>query len=125
MLSPDEIRALCERKYAAFLRSIVTGEPFFPLKVPFGRPQSSEEWRKLDAEITALARNDLGYRIEWEQVKTRLYGQQKLPQRVWFDEEASFLKALRKQTEVDEFRRLLAHTQEHCPELISWLGTNA
>jgi hypothetical protein len=103
---------------------VITGEPFFPLKVPFGRPTSSEEWRKLDAEITALAKSSLGYRIEWEHVNTRLYGRQQLPQRVWFDDESTFLKALGKEAEVDELRRLLAHTTQQCPELIEWLPDN-
>jgi hypothetical protein len=124
MLSPDDIRTLCRRKYPAFLRSMVTGEPFFPLKVPFGRPTSSEEWHKLDAEITALAKGSLGYRIEWEHINTRVYGRQQLPQRVWFDDESSFLKALGKQAEVDELRRLLGLTAERCPELTDWLPAN-
>ena len=124
MLSPDDIRVLCARKYPAFLRSVVTGEPFFPLKVPFGRPTSSTEWSKLNAEITALAQSNLGYRIEWEHINTRLYGRQQLPQRVWFDDESSFLKALGKQAEAEELRRLLAHTAEHCPELRDWLPAN-
>ena len=124
MLSPSDIRALCQRKYPAFLRSLLTKEPFFPLKVPFGRPTSSEQWEKLQTEITTLANASLGYRIEWQDVNTRLYGRQRLPQRVWFDDESSFLKALGKQTEVDEFRRLIRHTQEACPELIAWLPGN-
>ena len=125
MLSPPEIRALCERKYPAFLRSVVTGEPFFPLKIAFGRPTSSDDFRKLDAEITALDKATLGYRIDWEHVNTRLYGRQRLPQRVWFDDEPAFLKAVGKQAEVDEFRRLISHTRGTCPELTGWLPTNA
>ena len=124
MLSPDDIRTLCARKYPAFLRSVVTGEPFFPLKVPFGRPNTGEEWRKLDAEITALAQGTLGYRIEWEHINTRLYGRQQLPQRVWFDDESSFLKALGKQAEVNQLRQLLHLTTERCPELMDWLPSN-
>jgi hypothetical protein len=121
MLSPEEIRGVCERKYAAYLRSLVTGEAFFPLPIPFGRPKPSHPWSVLDSQITALAESTLGYRIEWEETNSRRWGRQRFPHRVWFDDESSFLKALRKQTEVDTFRRLLAHTREACPELDPWL----
>ncbi len=125
MLRPQDIQQLCERKYSAFLRSIVTGESFFPLNIRFGRPSPTEDWLKLQSEITALASGELGYRVEWEEVNTRRWGRQRLPGRVWFETEREFLKALCKQSEVESFRKQLAHTKERFPELDAWLLLNA
>lgn len=124
MLSPDDIRRLCERKYPAFLRSEVTGEPFFPLRIRFGRPSSTDEWEKLQSEITALAQAGLGYEIEWIETNTRRWGTQRLPDRVYFESELEFLQLLRKQAEVERFRRNVLHTREVCPELAEWLPDN-
>src|SRR6266702_4126563 len=85
MLSPDDIQRLCERRYPGFLRSIVTGEEFFPLRVAFGRPSGSDEWARLQAEISALAGATMGYRIDWEEINTRRWGRQRLPARVSFE----------------------------------------
>lgn len=125
MLNPSDIRALSLRKYPSFVRALVRGEEFFPLQIPFGRPSNSEEWPKLQKEITALAGTDGGYRIEWAQVRTRRWGEQRMPYRVWFDDEGSYLQALGKEAEIDTLRELLAHTRKVCPELNGWLAPNA
>lgn len=125
MLSPEDIRELCERKYPAFLRSLVERQPFFPLKIRFGRPSPTDDWTKLESEIKALAAADLGYRIDWVEVNTRRWSRQRLPQHVWFDAEDSFLRMLRKTSEVEAFRKHLEHTRQACPELEGWLAANA
>src|SRR5688572_24896499 len=125
MLRPDEILAVCERRYPAFLGSIVTGEPFFPLQIPFGRPSPSDDWPKLAREITALDKANVGYRIEWEEVRTRRWGVQRMPQRVWVDDEDIYLRMLRRKSEVGDFRRILEASRADQPELIPWLGENA
>lgn len=125
MLSPADIRAQCERRYAAYLRSLVSGESFFPLQIRFGRPSSTAEWGALQTEIGALAGSDLGYRIDWEEVNTRRWGRQRLPRQVWIDSEVDFLRMLRKQTEVQLFKEQVRATRETCPELEAWMAPNA
>lgn len=125
MLHPDDIARLCQRKYPAFLRSVVTGEAFFPLEIRFGRPSTTAEWETLRREITALAGGNLGYCIDWDETNTRRWGRQKFPRRVWFADEASFLRALGKAGEGGRFRANLALTRERCPELEGWLPANA
>ena len=124
MLGPDDIQRLCERRYPGFLRSIVTGEEFFPLRVAFGRPSGSDEWPTLQAEISALAGATMGYRIDWDEINTRRWGRQRLPVRVFFENEPEFLTLLRKHAEVRAFRENLAHTREALPELTAWLPGN-
>src|SRR5262249_42295755 len=93
MLRPDDIARLCQRKYPAFLKSVVTGDAFFPLEIRFGRPSTTEEWNTLRREITALAQANLGYRVKWDETNTRRWGRQKFPRRVWFEQEADYLHA--------------------------------
>jgi hypothetical protein len=124
MLSPNDIQRLCRRRYPAFLKAAVTGEPFFPLRVRFGRPSTSEEWDKLRTEVAALAESKLGYRIDWIEIRTRRWGRQRLPERVWFEDEDEFLGALGKREEVAAFRANLALSRSLCPELEPWLASN-
>src|SRR6267378_829462 len=124
MLSPDQIRDFCRRRYARFLRSLVIGESFFPLEVPFGRPKPSDDFGKLNREIKALAEADSGYHLDWMDRKFRLLGEQKIPSRVWFKDETGFLKILGKTREVELFRRNLEITRSECPTLLAWLMEN-
>src|ERR1700721_2992303 len=108
MLSPSDIQHLCQRKYPAFLKSVVSGEQFFPLEIRFGRPSTTDEWEILRREISALANGKIGYRIEWSETNTHLWGRQKFPERVWFENENEFISALRKHEEIISLRTNLA-----------------
>lgn len=125
MLNPDDIQRLCERKYSAFLRSLVAASSFFPLEIRFGKPSTTDEWEKLRREISQLAIATIGYRIEWSETSTRKWGKQRFPERVWFESEVEYLGALRKQREVDRFRQNLALTRKLCPQLEEWLQPHA
>ena len=124
MLSPDDIQRLCERKYPAFLRSVVTGEQFFPMPIRFGRPSTADDWEKLRREISTLAKGQLGYRVEWAETNTRRWGRQKLPERVWFENETEYLRAVRKASEVEKFKSNLALARAECAALEGWLAGN-
>ena len=124
MLSPDDIQQLCERKYPAFLRSVVTGERFFPMPIRFGRPSTADDWETLRREISSLSNARLGYHIEWTETNTRRWGRQKFPERVWFESESEFVNTLRKAVEVDEFRKNLALIRKECAALEGWLTGN-
>jgi hypothetical protein len=122
MLSPDDIRTACRKKYPTFLRALVTGEPFFPLEIRFGRPSTTAAWSTLQNEISALARADFGYRIDWSEINTRQWGRQRLPERVWFENEEDYLRLIAKIEEVRLFRVNVELTRRHCPELEGWLA---
>lgn len=124
MLSPDDIRAACRKKYPAFLRALVTGESFFPLEIRFGRPSSTAAWATLQSEISALAhaQAESGYCIEWTEINTRQWGRQRLPARVWFEHEADYLNLITKTEETRRFRVNVELTRHHCPGLEGWLA---
>ena len=125
MLSPDDIRASCQKKYPALLRAVVVGEAFFPLEIRFGRPSSTAAWSTLQSEISALAQADLGYRIDWTEINTRQWGRQRMPERVWFESETDYLRVIGKTEEVRRFRVNLALTREQCsPLLDGWLSSH-
>jgi hypothetical protein len=125
MLNPDDIQQLCERKYPAFLRSLVTGEKFFPMPIRFGQPSTSDDWEKLRQEVSSLANGQLGYQIEWTETNTRRWGRQKFPTRVWFENESDYVTALRKSQEVASFRMNLALSREQLPNIDAWLSSNS
>jgi hypothetical protein len=124
MLHPDEIRRLCLRKYPAFLRAVIMDERFFPLEIPFGQPSTTDGWETLRHEIRNLLQADVGYRIEWSEINTRRWGKQKLPRRVWFEDEAEFLRAINKDSEIHIFRDNVKLTRQMCPMLEGWLLAN-
>jgi hypothetical protein len=119
MLSPEDIRRRALSRYHDFLRSIVNGSSFFPLQVRFGKPSATEDFDKLRREITALNEANLGCSIEWTEVNSRRWGKQRLPERVEFVDETSYLRAFGKSKEVLRFRENLALTRERCPALIT------
>jgi hypothetical protein len=120
MLAPEDIRRRAQACYADFLRGIVNGTEFFPLPVRFGKPSPTEDFAKLRREINALTEANLGCNIEWTEVNSRRWGKQRLPERVEFAEEASYLRTLGRTREVARFRENLALTRERCPLLISF-----
>ncbi|MFA5265567.1 MAG: DUF3322 domain-containing protein, partial [Opitutaceae bacterium] len=123
MLKPSDIRDLALRKYPAFLRSIAEGGSFFPLPIRFGKPATSASFAQLQKEVEELARSTVGYRIEWREVRSpRLgLGRQKLPEKVWFENEADYLTATGNTQEVAQFRDQLAQTRQECLEIVPWI----
>lgn len=124
MLTPAEIRDLCLRKYAAFLRSIVVDEPFFPLPIRFGKPSTAVGFAQLRSEVEALAGSAVPYRIEWREIRSpRLgVGRQRLPERLWFERETDFLTTIQKNSEIARFRKQLEEARATCPGIVDWMA---
>ena len=121
MLAPEDIRRHAQARYADFLRSVVNGNSFFPLPVRFGKPSTTEDFDKLRTEINALTKANLGCRIGWTEINTRRWGRQRLPERVEFADEASYLRVLGKTKEAVRFRENLAMTREQCPAIMPFV----
>ena len=105
-------------------RSLVSGEPVFPLRLAFKGPTSVELAERFSAvrawiaELAALPR----IRIEWREVNHRILGLQRVPASIWVDDLESAAGVIRKQGDVARFRDLLALTRSMQPTLVAWLG---
>ncbi|MEO1390799.1 MAG: Wadjet anti-phage system protein JetD domain-containing protein [Cyanobacteria bacterium J06634_6] len=127
MIDPPQIHRKASRAYVNFLRCVVTEEQFFPLNFPIGqRPKDLVAFRDAvialkDASKTTLG---FGYCLELEQKQLRNKGTQTVPTGIYIDQETDYLKLLRKESEVQQFRRSLALIRSEVPGLEDWLADN-
>ena len=121
MLTPVEIQGMADRKYPDYLRSVVKEEAFFPLRIRFGKPKTTEEFTKLKTEVTHLAEANFGYTIEWAEKNTRKWGTQKLPEQVRFDAEEQYLAAVGKSRAALRFKENVRLAKTMLPQLQDWM----
>jgi hypothetical protein len=129
MLTPTDILRQAQRKYPDFIAAHCRGEAFFPLPVRFGLPSPSSSLGQLRREIEELWQGSHefkghGYRIEFEQRRMRLHGEQRLPVRVWFENADDFLRFI---TQTDAFRRLqedIRSVVAEASEIEPWIREN-
>jgi hypothetical protein len=123
MISPDEIRQKAERKYLDFLRAFLRDEAFFPLEFPVGA--LPKDYPILSAGILKLRDSEkLGYRLELEASKTRQFGEQHLPKRIYIEDASNFLKLIKRQSEFQAFERDIRLIRSQLPQLEKWLIQN-
>jgi len=125
MLTPTDIVEAAGRKWSAVLRAEATGDAMFPLHIPFGRPKTTADFAVLKREIEALAAAPLPWKIEWQSVKTRKWGQQRWPARIVFDSAEALAAALNRSGELREVRAAIQSARELCPCLEPWLRLRA
>jgi hypothetical protein len=107
------------------LSCLAGAEPFFPLRLPFKGPTSSEigkHFHEVRDWIAQLSAAEGHYRIAWRSVNHRLLGQNDLPAEIWIDTLEDALAMIGRQKEGRRFSALLALTRERRPELMDWLG---
>ena len=102
---------------------VVTGEGRFPMRLSLRMPGSADltdrfvDVRAWVAELDAAR----GFRIEWQEVRHRVQGTQRLPRGVWIDSLDDALTLLGKRSERDRFTTLVESTRRSCPGLLPWL----
>src|SRR5437016_5180766 len=101
MLTPDQIRRRALNRYEDFLRSLCTGEIFFPLNVFGGGLTKAKDFVADRAAIEALQKQskeqmDFGYDITWKNRNFRRFGSQKVPGAVAFPNQEDYLRFLNK-----------------------------
>jgi len=105
------------------LRDVLTGNARFPLRLTIKLPRSADITDRFDAVRTwaeRLARVGT-LRIEWQVVRHRVQGAQKLPASVWVDTVEDALNWLGKRREWDCFSALVTATLQTHPALLTWL----
>ena len=129
MITPTELRQKAERLYLPMLRAWLAGTPFFPRDLTFRKPQASDDYLTLRAEVAALlaeskAERGHGYRVTLEPRQMRNYGLQSLPTAITLDSEADLLWLVKKANEASQFKADVAAIRAALPQLEPWLHQN-
>jgi hypothetical protein len=129
MLTPTDILRQAQRKYSDFIAAHCRGEAFFPLSVRFGLPSPSSSLGQLRREIEELWQGSYefkghGYRIEFEQRRMRLHGEQRLPVRVWFENASDFLRFIAQTGAFHRLQKDIESIVAESPESEPWIREN-
>ncbi len=124
--TPKECKAQLIRLWerGELLRDLVSGNARFPLRLKLKTPSSSDITNRFDAVrvwATELATMD-SVRIEWQEVRHRVQGTQKLPTSVWIEAVEDALSWLGKRREWERFSAQVSATRHAHPALLPWLG---
>lgn len=127
MITPDEIVSKAARKYRAFLRAEVAGEPFFPLEIRFRKARAGDDYLALREWVGGLlarskAERGYGYTVTLEARNFRRFGKQSVPARIAIETEEDYLRLIGKRGEVDRWRAAVASALERLPRLRPWLA---
>lgn len=123
--NPRDLRAQLARLWerGELLRDAVSGSARFPLRLTMKTPGSSDITDRFDAvrawavELASAA----PLRMEWQEVRHRVQGAQRLPSSVWIDSLEDALTWLGKRREWERFSALVAETRKNHPALLPWL----
>ncbi|MDD2686267.1 MAG: DUF3322 domain-containing protein [Gallionella sp.] len=123
--TPKDLKAQLVRLWerGELLRDIVSGNIRFPLRLSLKTPGSAditdrfESVRSWAAELSATSH----VRLEWQEVRHRVQGAQRLPAGAWVDSLEDALNWLGKRRERERFITLVSATQQANPALLIWL----
>ena len=122
---PDALKSQLMRLWerGELLRDGVTGHQRFPLRLSLKTPSSGQITDQFNAvrewatELTGVK----WVRIEWQTVRHRVHGAQKLPACVWVETREDALTWLGKRKDDDRFSALVSVTRQKHPALLPWL----
>ncbi|MFW6021056.1 MAG: DUF3322 domain-containing protein [Guyparkeria sp.] len=130
--TPDDIRDRLLRRWnrGELLAARLRGESLFPLTIPLKKPGSRELADDFEAvrrwvgelEAGSRQRRGFGYEIEWQEVRHRVHGRNRLPARVIVPSETDALRLIGRRQAAERFDRLAAETVARFPELGDWLS---
>ena len=126
MITPTEIRKKAEKKYLAFLQSVVEGKTFAPVVI-VGNKKPNDDMAMFEKELTELMeyskeRKGYGYTIEYQTVKTKKHGLQDIPTSISFFTEYDYLKFIGKEQITAHFRADIGKGLSELPELKDWIS---
>jgi hypothetical protein len=129
--TPDDLRAQVERYWTSgrLLGAQLTGEPLFPLILPFRKPGGKALAERFDEVRTWIKQLDeaskpragFGYEIQWTTINHRQLGRNRLPSRLVMPTEQDALKFIDKAAQADVFRSLAEVSLQRFPQLRGWL----
>lgn len=127
MIDPAQIRKKSEKLYQSFLTSFVRGENFFPIEFSVGAiPKDYLALRDSVTQLIEKSKQQLGYgyTIELESQRIQKLGTQSLPKQISIETEQDYLKLIKKEKEVSQFKTDVKLIRTKVPELSDWLFHN-
>jgi hypothetical protein len=124
VINPSQIQQKSAQRYSSFLISIITGENFFPIEFAVG--SLPKEYLDLSKAVNLLidkSKQQLGYgyTLELESRRMQKHGSQSLPKRISIDTEPDYLKLIKKEKEIRQFRLDMELIRMKTPELEQWI----
>ncbi|WP_366914843.1 DUF3322 domain-containing protein [Ferrovum sp.] len=123
--TPKDLKAQLARLWdrGELLRDAVTGNTRFPFRLTIKGPTSGDITERFDVVRTWAAElaNANSLRLEWQEIRHRVQGLQRLPSSGWIDSLDDALGWLGKRREWDRFSGLLEITRLQNPSLMPWL----
>jgi hypothetical protein len=124
--TPEQLRTQLARLWdsGALLRPLAGAEPLFPLRLVLKSPSSAdltvqfEAVRGWIAELSALP----WLRLEWETLRHRVQGTQRLPREAWIDTAQDAFALLEREAEAQAFADMVEETRARLPLLLPWLA---
>ena len=124
--TPADLRGQVQRIWdrGVILASVVTGEARFPRRLSLRRPGSKELRDHFDEARTWVAalRSMPHVRLAMREVHHRVSGTNSLPHEAWVDTVEDAAALIRKQPELERFRRLVDRTRARQPALLPWVA---
>ncbi|MCC5639151.1 DUF2220 family protein [Nostoc sp. CHAB 5844] len=128
MINPTQIQQKAEQRYVTFLISIIKGDNLFPDEnFPVGSyPKDYLALREAVTQLINQSKQTIGYgyTVELESRKTQKHGWQSLPKRISIDTEQDYLKFIKKEKEVAQFKLNVDLIRTKIPQLYDWLCDN-
>lgn len=123
--SPQALKAQLARLWerGELLRDAVTGHARFPLRLSLKSPSSTDITDRFH-EVRAWVAEWAGthsIRVEWQEVRHRVQGTQRLPASVWVETLEDALTWLGKRRDWDRFLAQVCATRQTQPAVLPWL----
>lgn len=128
MITPEEIRDKAKRLYGEAVSAWLSGENVFPRYLPVNRKPSKVVSEAIAQQQTlreqAKPVKGYGYSLEFEEINSRGYGQQKFVSAVFFETRDDLLRTIGKIGEFNRLTKMVAELRERQPRLNDWLSVH-
>lgn len=130
--TPDDLRRQLDKRWqrGELLAARVHGESPFPLRLRLRTPTGGEvaehfeavrDWAGRLREHSREARGQ-GYALDWQPVRNRVHGTNRLPAAAWVAEADDALALLGREREARRFDALVETTRRRQPALLDWIA---
>lgn len=129
MIQPETLRRKAENLYGEFLCAWLEGESFFPRTVPAERRLDPRDHAGAIAALQRLRDGSkevqgFGYSIAWRERKSRDFGRNPFPERIFFETQDDFLRFIGKHSEFIAFADAVTRLRAEFPILSAWIRSH-